>query len=91
MPESRSAESVYCDSTLVLAIELSSKSWVLAAQVPGLPRTKAKRTIEPDKMALQSAQSAIDVYRDRAAAAGYPVDRVMVTYEADWSGFRRAR
>jgi hypothetical protein len=27
------------DRTLVLAIELSNKSWVLAAQVPGLPHT----------------------------------------------------
>jgi hypothetical protein len=29
------------DHTLVLAIELSNKSWVLAAQVPGLPQTGA--------------------------------------------------
>ena len=36
------------DQTLVLALELSSKSWVLAAQVPGLPQTKAKRTIVPE-------------------------------------------
>lgn len=88
MPESRKAETVHYDSTLVLAIELSSKSWVLAAQVPGLPMTKAKRTIEPDKMALQSA---IDGYRDRAAASGHPVDRVVATYEAGWSGFWLAR
>ena len=33
------------DSTLVLAIELSNTSWVLAAQVPGLPRVKAKQSI----------------------------------------------
>ena len=33
------------------------KSWVLAAQVPGLPQTKAKRTIEPDKLALFNLQS----------------------------------
>jgi hypothetical protein len=31
------------ERTLVLAIEVSNKSWVLAAQVPGLPHTKAKR------------------------------------------------
>ena len=37
------------DHTLVLSVELSTKSWVLAAQVPGLPRTKAQRTIEPNK------------------------------------------
>ena len=40
------------DHTLVLAIELSNKSWVLAAQVPGFPQTKAQRTIEPNKNAL---------------------------------------
>ena len=38
--------------TLVLAIEVSNKSWVLAAQVPGLPHTKAKRTIDPEAEAL---------------------------------------
>ena len=43
------------DRTLVLAIELSSKSWVLAAQVPGLAQVKAKRTIEPTKEALLEA------------------------------------
>ena len=36
------------ESTLILAIEMSNKSWVLAAQVPGLPRKKAKRTVDPD-------------------------------------------
>ena len=33
---------------LILAIEVSNKSWVLAAQVPGLLHTKAKRTIDPE-------------------------------------------
>src|ERR1700727_1630755 len=76
------------DHTLVLSVELSNKSWVLAAQVPGLPRTKAQRTIEPNKNALLAA---IDVYRARAAAVGYTVDRVITTYEAGWSGFWLAR
>jgi transposase len=34
------------ENTLVLAIELSNASWVLAAQVPGLPRVKAKQTVD---------------------------------------------
>ena len=34
--------SIDYDQTLILAIELSNKSWVLAAQVPGLSQTKAK-------------------------------------------------
>src|ERR1700721_3103546 len=76
------------DHTLVLSVELSNKSWVLAAEVPGFPQTKAQRTIEPNKNALFAA---IDGYRARAAAVGYTVDRVITTYEAGWSGFWLAR
>jgi transposase len=76
------------DRTLVLAIELSNKAWVLAAQVPGLPRVKAKRTIEPTTEALLAA---IQGYRERAQAAGRQVERVVATYEAGWSGFWLAR
>jgi len=35
------------ERTLILAIELSNTSWMLAAQIPGLPGVKAKRSIEP--------------------------------------------
>ena len=80
--------SVDYDQTLVLAIELSNKSWVLAAQVPGLLQTKAKRTIDPDKNDLLAA---IDGYRIRAAAAGRSVKRVITSYEAGWCGFWLAR
>src|ERR1700733_14187745 len=69
--------------TLVLSVELSNKSWVLAAQVPGLPRTKAQRTIEPNKNALLAA---IDGYRARAAAVGYTVDRVITPTRLDGQG-----
>ena len=71
------------DSTLVLAIELSNASWVLAAQVPGLPRLKAKRTIEPKAEALMAA---INGYRARASETGRMVERVVAVYEASWSG-----
>ncbi len=76
------------DRTLVLAIELSNESWVLAAQVPGLPRVKAKRTIEPTAEALLAA---IQGYRDRAKVAGRQVERGIATCEAGWSGFWLAR
>ena len=87
-PSNISLRAINYDHTLVLAIELSNKSWVLAAQVPGLPQTKAQRTIEPNKNALLAA---IDGYRARAAAVGYAVERVITTYEAGWSGFWLAR
>src|SRR6266851_4651973 len=76
------------ENTLVLAIELSKASWVLAAQVPGLPRVKAKQTIEPRTEALLAA---IDGYRDRSRAAGRTTERVVAIYEAGWSGFWLAR
>jgi transposase len=46
--------------TLIVAIELSNTSWVLAAQIPGLPGVKAKRSIEPTPEALMAA---IEGYR----------------------------
>jgi transposase len=76
------------ERTLVLAIELSNKSWVLAAQVPGLPHTKAKRTVNPEAEALLAA---IAGYRARAAATGRSIERVIAVYEAGWSGFWLAR
>ncbi|MGA9203553.1 MAG: IS110 family transposase, partial [Pseudolabrys sp.] len=72
------------ERTLVLAIEVSNKSWVIAAQVPGLPHTKAKRTIDPEAEALLAAVSG---YRARAAATGRSIERVIAVYEAGWSGF----
>src|SRR4249919_3944061 len=76
------------ERTLVLAIEVSNKSWVLAAQVPGLPHTKAKRTINPEAEALSTA---IAGYRARAATTGRSIERVIPIYEAGWSGCWLAR
>src|SRR5262245_29481770 len=73
------------ERTLVLAIEVSNKNWVLAAQVPGLPQTKAKRSVNPE------AEAALAGYRARAAAKGRSVERVIAVYEAGWSGFWLAR
>jgi transposase len=72
------------ERTLILAIELSNTSWVLAAQIPGLPGVKAKRSIEPTPEALIAA---IGSYRVRAEKADRNVDRVVAVYEAGWSGF----
>jgi transposase len=76
------------ETTLVLAIELSSRTWVLAAQVPGLQGVKSRRVIEPTKEALSTALAG---YRARAQAAGRTIERVIAIYEAGWSGFWLAR
>ena len=70
--------------TLILSIEVSNQNWVLAAQVPGLPHTKAKRTVDPEAEALMAA---IAGYRSRAAAMGRSIGRVIAVYEAGWSAF----
>src|SRR6476646_7038257 len=62
------------ERTLILAIELSNTGWVLAAQIPGLPGVKAKRSIDPTPEALMAA---IENYRARAEKAGRKVDRVI--------------
>src|SRR5271163_2729989 len=76
------------ERTLVLAVGVGNKSWVVSAQVPGLPHTKAKRTIDPEAEALLAA---IAAYRARAAATGRSIERVIAVYEAGWSGFWLAR
>ncbi|MEA3149590.1 MAG: transposase, partial [Gammaproteobacteria bacterium] len=80
----RGVPSLYCAYT----IELSNKSWVLAAQVPGLTRVKAKQTIEPTAEALLAP---LQGYRERAKAARPHVEPVISTKEAGWSGLWLAR
>ena len=67
--------------------EVSNKSWVLAAQVRGLPHTKADRTIDPEAEALLAA---IAGYRARAVATGCSIDRMIVAPRLDGraSGWR---
>jgi transposase len=72
------------ERTLILALELSNTSWVVAAQIPGLAAVKAKRSIKPTPEALMAA---IEGFRARAETAGRNVERVVAIYEAGWSGF----
>src|SRR5215204_6050371 len=76
------------DRTLILAVEISNRSWVVAAQVPGLRQKGAKQQLAPRADALMAA---VEGYKRRAAAAGMAVDRVIVAYESGGSGFWLAR
>jgi len=62
---------IHFDTTLVVALETSSKNWVLAAHVPGTGQVKAKQVIAPSADALEAA---IEGYRRRVgtAAAAFP-------------------
>jgi len=66
---------------------LSNKNWVLAAQVPGLTRVKAKQTIEPTAEALLAA---LQGYRERAKGAGCQRSRKRIHFRS-WKLTRRMR
>ena len=76
------------ERTLIFALEVSDKSWVVAAHVPGLPGSKPRRTLLPSTDALLEM---VDHYRARAAKADKSVDRVVLVYEVGYSGFWLAR
>src|SRR3954454_82804 len=81
------------DRTLILAVEVSSRSWIVAAQVPGLQHKGVKQQLVPRADALMAAalMAAIEGYKRRATAAGMAVERVIVAYESGGSGFWLAR
>lgn len=76
------------DSTLVMALELSGKSWELGAVVPGVMRRPRRRTEPQDVGALLGA---VERWKAEASTAGRPVMRVVLTYEAGRDGFWIAR
>ncbi len=76
------------DSTLVLAMELSGKSWDVGAVVPGVARRPRRRLAARD---MAGVLKAIGRWREEAAAAGRAVRRVVLTYEAGRDGFWIAR
>ena len=79
MSSASPAVAVDYDATLIMALEVGNKSWVVAAHVPGFGHIKAKQTIDPTAEALAIA---IEGNRRRAAASGRVIDRAIVVYEA---------
>jgi transposase len=76
------------DSTLVVALELSGKSWEVGAVVPGLARRPRRRLDARDRAGLLAA---LEKWKGEAKAAGRVVRRVVLTYEAGRDGFWIAR
>jgi transposase len=72
-------------STLVVAVEISDRSWVLGAHVPGSTRPCSRLVIEPDVAQLTAALARL------AKRAPVPPRRTVVAYEAGHTGFWLAR
>jgi transposase len=75
------------DSTLIVVIEMSLSSWLVAGLAPGLGREPLKK-IQPDKRKLLGL---LQRWRDEAEKAGYPIKRIVAAYEAGRDGFWLAR
>lgn len=76
------------DSTLVIALETSDKSWDAGAVAPGVAR-RPKRSFKPRD--LEGVLAAIERWKGEASRAGRMVTRVVLTYEAGRDGFWIAR
>jgi transposase len=84
---SRSLTAFEQDSTLIVVIEMSHTSWLVAGIVPGVDREPLKK-LEPDGDALLRL---LQRWRDEATRAGRMLKRVVVAYEAGRDGFWLAR
>ena len=84
---SRSLVALDQDSTLIAIIELSRSSWLVGGIVPGVAREPMKK-LPADPHALLGL---LYRWRDEATAAGRPIARLCVAYEAGRDGFWLAR
>src|ERR1700681_2605525 len=75
------------DSTLVVGVELSKKSWLVAGLIPGVER-QPKKKMEPD---AEDLLRLLGRWRDEAVKGGRPITCIAVAYEAGRDGFWLAR
>ncbi len=85
--QSRSLVALDQDSTLIAVIEMSQSRWLVGGLVPGLSR-------EPEKKLVPGSAGLLGLlhrWRDEAAKARRPIERICVAYEAGRDGFWLAR
>ena len=71
------------DTTIIGALEMSEKKWVLAVQLPGVKR----HTRHVSGASGEELATLIERLRARCAASGHPIARVILTHEAGREGF----
>ena len=75
------------NSTIIGALELSEKKWVLAVQLPGVDR-HSRHVLDAGGETLASL---VERLKARCASAGRKIARVILTHEAGRDGFWLAR
>ena len=76
------------NTTLVISLEISNATWVIASHIPGLAMVKSKQRIDANSVALAGAIAGL---QRRAANKGAQVHRIILCYEAGHAGFWLAR
>jgi transposase len=74
-------------ATLVVVVELSQSSWLVAGLLPGVARRPLKK-LQPDQDELLKL---LHRWRQEAEDEGHPIQRVCLAYEAGRDGFWLAR
>lgn len=75
------------NTSLVVVVEMSEASWLVAGLVPGVDRQPLKK-LEPDPDALLRL---LERWRAEAVKTGQTIGRVTLAYEAGRDGFWLAR
>jgi transposase len=84
---SRSLAALETDGTLIVVIEMSLTSWLVAGIVPGVERQPLKK-LAVDESALLNLLSR---WREEGEKAGHRIKRIAVAFEAGRDGFWLAR
>lgn len=79
----RSLSTLNQDSTLIVVIEMSQSSWLVAGMVPGVERQPLKKMKADENELLKL----VGRWRDEAVVAGREITRVVGAYEAGRDGF----
>src|SRR3954465_14213513 len=84
---SRSLVAFEQDRTLVVVLEISLSTWLVAGLLPGVARQPAKKLGADEHELLK----VIHRWRAEAARSGREIDRICVAFEAGRDGFWLAR
>jgi transposase len=84
---SRALVALEQDATLIVVIEMSQSSWLIAGVVPGVERQPLKKLTTDQHALLQLLHR----WRKEAEEGGYAIKRIAVAYEAGRDGFWLAR
>lgn len=84
---SRSLTTLHQDRTLLVVVEMSKSSWLVAGMIPGLDRQPLKK-LDPDPAALFNL---IERWRCEGEKKRQQIDRIALAFEAGRDGFWLAR